>query len=102
MSNYIKYRGKCKEMCDELIKENPELTLVRGHYICTFNNKKEEHWWTVDLNGEIVDPTKLQFLDAGMGEYIEFTGAVECEECGKVVDENDAIFAGRYPVCNEK
>ena len=32
--NYRKYRGKCKEMCEEWLLKYPELILVRGHYIC--------------------------------------------------------------------
>jgi hypothetical protein len=33
-SDYMKYRGKCKEMSEALVKENPKLRLVRGHYYC--------------------------------------------------------------------
>ena len=33
-SDYMKYRGKCKEICEQEIVKNPSLTLVRGTYWC--------------------------------------------------------------------
>jgi len=73
-TDYIKYRGKCLKMCKEAIELNPELRLVRGYYYCPIWNKKEAHWWTVELDGEIYDPTKDQFPSRGMGDYEEFNG----------------------------
>ena len=40
-NDYLKYRGKCKEFCEELVRENPDLTMVRGHYWCPNSNKSE-------------------------------------------------------------
>ena len=31
---YKKFRGKCKEVCEEACEKDPSLTLVRGHYFC--------------------------------------------------------------------
>ncbi len=32
-SDYLKYRGKCKEMSEQLCATDPTLTLVRGYYV---------------------------------------------------------------------
>jgi hypothetical protein len=32
-SDYLKYRGKCKPMCEDAIQKDPTLTLVRGNYV---------------------------------------------------------------------
>ena len=63
-NDYMKYRGKCREMSEALVAENPELTLVRGFYHCPFWGV-QGHWWCKTKTGEIIDPTKLQseFLD---------------------------------------
>lgn len=101
-SDYSKYRGKCKEMCEEAIRDNPELTIVRGHYFCPIWNSDEQHWWTVRLDGSIYDPTAKQFPSKGAGIYTEFDGIVTCEECGKTLPEEQAKFQGKYPVCSTK
>lgn len=100
MSNYLKYRGKCKEMSEQLVAQDPTLTLVRGWYHC-YQWGKQAHWWCKTATGEIVDPTKLQFPSGGLGEYEEFSGMVECEQCGRQVSEEDAKFYGRYAFCSE-
>ena len=100
MSDYLKYRGKCKEACEELVKENPELKLVRGYYICPLWGK-QEHWWCKSSNGNIIDPTVKQFPTKGVAaEYIEFDGYIECAECGKRIKEEDADIDGRYAFCS--
>lgn len=100
MSNYAKYRGKCKEMCDVAIKDNPSLTLVRGYYWEPLWNTIEPHWWTVDENGKIFDPTRLQFPSQGFSEYIPFDGMVECAQCGKEIKEEEADIEGNYCFCS--
>lgn len=99
-SDYIRYRGKCKEFCDKAILDDPSLVLVRGYYVCPLDGK-QEHWWCVKLDGTIFDPTVKQFKTNGAGaEYEEFNGWLECEECGKRILEEDAIPMGRYGVCS--
>jgi hypothetical protein len=73
MSDYIKYRGKCKELAEQAVIDDPALRLVRGWYVDPLWGK-EQHWWTVRPDGTIYDPTKLQFPSKGTGEYIEFEG----------------------------
>jgi len=84
MDNYRKYRGKCKEMSEELCAADPTLRLVRGYYHCPHWGK-QAHWWCSRPDGIIVDPTVLQFPSKGYGVYEEFDGICECEYCGKLV-----------------
>lgn len=102
LANYTKYRGKCLEFSQNLCNENPELTLVRGYYYCPIWNEEEQHWWCKDKEGNIIDPTKLQFPSAGNGIYREFDGTIICEECGKEFQENDekASFHGAHAFCS--
>ena len=67
--NYSKYRGKCKEYCEELCAKDPSLRLVRGWYDDILWGR-QMHWWCVDANGVIIDPTVKQF-SSQHGEYIE-------------------------------
>ena len=100
-SDYEKYRGKCKEFSEVLIKKDPSLRLVREHYYCPIWGE-QEHWWCEDKTGKIIDPTKDQFPSKGSGEYIEFGGICICAECSIAVKEEDAIFMSRYPVCSDR
>jgi hypothetical protein len=96
--DYARYRGKCKEMSEALVADDPTLTLVRGHYICPFWGD-QAHWWTKRSDGTIVDPTKNQFPSKGLGDYVEFDGMVECANCGKAVAEGEASFESNYAFC---
>jgi len=103
MTGYEMYRGKCHEMSEALVKENPNLRLVRGFYYCPLRNRKVQHWWTQDTTtGEIIDPTAAQFPSNGQGTYTEFDGMCACDECGKKFREDDshAVFEGRYALCS--
>jgi hypothetical protein len=99
-SNYLKFRGKCKELSEEACNTDPTLTLVRGHYFCPIWNREMAHWWTVRTDGTIHDPTKLQFPSAGGGIYTPFNGQVICAHCGKDVPEIDAHFDSNYGFCS--
>ena len=102
MSDYERYRGKCKEMSEELIKNNPLLTLVRGHYECPFWGS-QQHWWVKDQEGNIIDPTVNQFPSKGIGaEYIEFNGILSCTECGKEIPEEQADIDGSHAFCSQQ
>jgi hypothetical protein len=85
--NITEAYGKCKEMAEEMAKIFPELTIVRGHYYCMVWGERE-HWWLVDEQGHIVDPTAAQFPTKGNGEYVPWDeGAPEptgmCPNCGE-------------------
>ena len=98
-TGYERFRGKCKEFAEAEVAKNPELRLVRGHYYCPVWGQ-QAHWWCEKADGTIVDPTKSQFPSAGMGEYIEFDGLVECSECGKKIREEEASFESNYCFCS--
>lgn len=101
-SDYMRYRGKCKEMCDDAIKADPSLRIVRGFYFDPIWNREEEHWWTVKTDGSIYDPSIKQFPSKGHGIYTEFDGNVSCEQCGKILPEEDCMMQGRFPVCSDR
>ena len=99
-SDYLKFRGKCKEMSEAAVLEDPTLRLVRGHYWCPLWDRNEQHWWCVKPDGTIVDPTARQFPSRGLGTYTEFNGIVTCDQCGKEVPEAKARFDSNYAFCS--
>lgn len=101
-ADYKEFRGRCKELSLLAIKNDPTLTLVRGHYFCPYWSREEPHWWTVKADGTIHDPSARQFPSKGFGEYTVFDGTVECDECGKEVLEKDASFDSNYAFCSHK
>lgn len=100
MDDYTQYRGKCKELSEDLIKKDPSLTLIRGHYYCPIWNTMEPHWWCEKEDGTIIDPSCKQFPSKGQGEYFPFDGNVECAECGKIIKEEEADIDGNYAFCS--
>ena len=98
-SDYLKYRGQCKEFCEELVKKDSTLKIVRGHYDCPIWGL-QPHWWCVDSSGNVIDPTKKQFPSKGIGEYIEFDGTVECSQCGKKGKEDEFSYESNYQFCS--
>jgi hypothetical protein len=103
MSDYLKFRGKCKELSEAAVIVDPTLTLVRGHYFCPIWNSEEQHWWTVRQDGSIYDPSAAQFPSKGCGIYTPFDGTVECSECGKSMMEDDVNrFESRYAFCSSR
>lgn len=100
MSDYLKYRGKCKEMAVELADSDSTLSLVRGHYFCPVWNSEEPHWWCTKPDGTIVDPSANQFGSKGAGIYTPFNGKCKCSQCGKDIAEEDASFHGNYIFCS--
>jgi hypothetical protein len=104
MTDYEKFRGKCKPLSEQAVAADPTLRLVRGHYHCP-DWGPQAHWWCERPDGTIVDPTVDQFPTKGVGaEYVEFSGMVECSECGKEVPEAEAEIAGNghYAFCSGK
>lgn len=101
ISDYAKYRGKCKEMSEALVDNDPSLRLVRGHYFDVFWGM-QPHWWCEDKDGKIVDPTKDQFPTKGTGKYFEFDGWFKCEQCDERIHEDEAYIDGHHVFCSEK
>ena len=99
LTNKLASYEALKEMSEELVKENPLLTLVRGHYHCPVWGE-QQHWWPKDSDGVIHDPTKLQFPSKGTGEYIEFDGRITCDVCENIINEDEAYFYGNHVYCS--
>lgn len=98
-SDYMEYRGRCKELAEAAVAADPTLTLVRGHYYCPFWGE-QSHWWTVRTDGSIHDPTALQFPSQGRGTYVPFDGTVACSECGKTMLEEEGSYESNYVFCS--
>jgi hypothetical protein len=100
-TDYLKYRGKCKEFVDESVRNNHTLTPVRGFYY-DYSWGRQAHWWCKRTDGTIYDPTADQFPSKGKGVYEEFDGTVECAQCGKEMPEAEAIIDGNghYAFCS--
>jgi len=100
MSDYIEFRGKCKELCEKSVEKDPSLRLVRGYYLCPMWGK-QMHWWCEKEDGTVVDPTVRQFPTRGAGAiYIEFDGNIECEYCNKRVSEQKAYRCEQHAYCS--
>lgn len=97
-SDYLKYRGQCRQLCEEAVKNNAALLMVRGYYYDAFWGK-QEHWWCVDIDGNIHDPSKKQFPDQN-GTYEEFSGYFNCKQCGKQITEAEGEVYGSYIFCS--
>lgn len=100
-TDYERYRGKCKEMSEALVAQDPTLTLVRGHYLCPIWGE-QPHWWCKKSDGTVVDPTKDQFPSRGCGEYVEFDGIIHCSNCGKEMreDVDEIDHESNYAFCS--
>ena len=99
MSDYPKFRGKCKEYSEALIAKDPTLTLVRGFYICPIWGE-QQHFWVKDQKGNIIDPTKNQFPSRGCGDYIEWDNKYYCDECGKETTPETGFVYGCFIYCD--
>jgi hypothetical protein len=102
MSDYLQFRGKCKELSEAAAQVDTSLRVVRGFYLCPMWGK-QQHWWCVSPDGTIVDPSVKQFPTAGVGaEYVEFDGNIECEYCAKSVPEQDACHVDHHVYCSDE
>ena len=93
--NVTKTYGKCAEVTAQMQSTFSELRRVRGHYYCLIWGERE-HWWLVDPDGRIVDPTAQQFPSSGTGSYVEWdesqpepTG--RCPNCGGLCYDGDQV-----------
>ena len=102
MTDYEKYRGRCKELSEAAVKADPTLRLVRGFYCCPMWNREEQHWWTVLQDGTIYDPSARQFPSKGLGSYREYDGTLSCANCGKEFQEGaeGSSYTSRFAFCS--
>ena len=94
--------GKCQEAVLMMWKDFPELTQVRGVYLCPQWGQRE-HWWLMDANGGIVDPTVVQFPSRGRARYVAETDFKtegirvvrgRCPDCGSDLYKSGQSFCG--------
>lgn len=89
--------GKCKEACEEMVLEFPHLRMQHGFYHDSLWGLRP-HWWLVDTDDSVVDPTRFQFPTRGGGEYrplkLEQEPIGKCLYCGEwlYVDGYDSSF----------
>lgn len=88
----------CSEATTEMVAAFPELNRVAGHYRPVLGGSLP-HWWCVDAEGTIVDPTAIQFRCQGQGEYVPWVGELpngRCMNCGEYT------FAPRRYACSDE
>lgn len=91
-------RNQCAKYTEQMDKAFPELTRVRGHYYCAFQGERQ-HWWLIDEEGEVVDPTASQFPSKGIGFY-DIWDETQEEPTGKCPNCGDYCYKGRH-VCSD-
>lgn len=82
-------RGKCKEAAKEMAAAFPELRVAAGFVYCTWG--RDEHFWCVTSDGELVDPTESQFqavfnyeeLDLNDPKTRDIVPIGKCMNCGE-------------------
>ena len=72
--------GQCKEWAIEMSRAFPELKVVYGTYFC-WKCGPRAHWWCIDKDFVVCDPTSQQFPSKGGGMY-----AMEFEHDPKLDD----------------
>lgn len=81
--------GQCKRLSEEMVEAFTDLRLVKGHVHCPEPWGKRGHWWLVDRDGVIVDPTRGQFTH-GVLRYEEYEEGQPvrlgvCMDCGTAI-----------------
>ncbi len=93
-------RGKCREATNKMVASFPELRQAAGFVHITWG--REQHFWCVTPDGEIVDPTLEQFqgqllsyeeLDLNDPKTRKKVPTGRCMDCG------DDVYEGRT-FCN--
>lgn len=102
--------GMCAEWTLAMQQAFPDLQRVRGH-VYLRSGLERQHWWLVDSEGTIVDPTEFQFSDPdgvyrgiGIAEYAPWDES-QPEPKGKCMNCGDLSFYQRYacsPECSQE
>lgn len=85
-------QGKCTIYTPLMAKVFPDLKIKKGVVFSKYNPdnysdilfKQYPHTWLEDPEGNIIDPTKIQFLNLINLEYKELNGTIMCKciNCG--------------------
>lgn len=104
--------GHCKQQCEKMNKQFPELIPAKGWYFDAIWNEEREHHWLKTSDGEIIDPTAIQFPTKGMTNYYteykkgDAFKIGKCAYCGNdIVATEEDIDSGKYidlTVCSEE
>lgn len=57
--------GQCGKATERMVKEFPELRRTNGFIVVMGYPEPQMHWWCVDTEGNIVDPTRNQYSESG-------------------------------------
>lgn len=96
IENFVKENPKIKGLCsiatEQMVKEFPDLKRVRGHVQDALITREVEHWWCIDDENNIIDPTASQFnfiisYDERDESLPEPTG--KCPNCGEYCFNNN-------------
>jgi hypothetical protein len=101
-------QAQCYSFCEAFVEKFSHLTMVKGWYVAAEHNYTE-HWWLIEKDGTVVDPTKGQF-SIQTGEYVShgskrakelelFAKIGRCPNCGGDIYEGDEDFGG---VCSDE
>jgi hypothetical protein len=85
--NLYALRGKCQSFSQKMVKAFPELRLRKGFYYDA-EWGQEQHYWTIDPSGGVIDPTAAQFPSRGIGVYEHLEDSElpigKCMNCGNL------------------
>lgn len=95
-------RSQCEHFSKKLAERFPHLTVQRGFY------NGAEHWWCVEPDGEIVDPTIEQFgVEVGDSSHYKVFDPLKdeiylgcCMNCSEEI--YGLIERGRQEICSEE
>lgn len=92
-------RGKCDEATQLMCAAFPELRRAAGFAHSSWG--RDQHWWCVSPEGEIVDPTASQFL-GGIADYEELDLEKDRDRIptGVCMDCGDDVYGGKT-FCSE-
>lgn len=85
--------GKCHQGVKAMKEQFPELEVTNG-FVHFVTHQKRAHWWLKDAQGNIVDPTAIQYpeyMGEPITEYEEIDDShdarkypsVKCPNCGE-------------------
>ncbi len=90
--------GLCYKAAHDMAEAFPSLAVVSGHALCLYPWGKRGHWWCVEPNGTIVDPTAKQF--PAIGRYEPYTEGDDirlgkCMSCGDEIwgSDPEAVYS---------
>ncbi len=94
-------RGKCEDGTKEMLAAFPELRLAVGFVHCTWG--RDQHFWCVTEDGEIIDPTRSQFIAVWKYEELDLADPATRAKIptGRCMDCGDDVYGGNQ-FCSDK